>query len=71
MSVSFDCAIPKVPTDAYVILGQAHFVETVEDLFEGAGARAPTCGSAGPAAIGDQSDAAQRHEPLPELGYQL
>jgi len=70
MSVSFHCAIPKVPTDANVIVGQAQFVRTVEDLFEVL-ARAPTCGSAGPAAIGDQSDAAQRHELLPELGYQL
>lgn len=34
MSVSFDYVNLKVPTDANVILGQAHFVKTVEDLFE-------------------------------------
>jgi adenosine/AMP kinase len=34
MSVSFDYANLKVPADANVILGQALFVKTVEDLFE-------------------------------------
>jgi len=34
MDIAFECVNLPVPEDANVILGQAHFVKTVEDIYE-------------------------------------
>jgi uncharacterized protein len=53
--------VAERPDDTNVIIGQAHFIKTAEDLHDGSP----------PAGVETDADVATRHALLRELGYKL